>query len=85
MFILIEMQNLLFVISITCSICSNTSENKLPLLWSLTLRLSTYENEHTSNYLLRISAAVNQLAQFKQSWSLFDAIKLQKQSNISAK
>ncbi|XP_050538200.1 ectopic P granules protein 5 homolog isoform X2 [Daktulosphaira vitifoliae] len=64
---------------------NNISENKLPLIWSLTLRLSSFEDDHTSNYLLRISAAANQLAQFKQSWSLFDAIRLQKQTNITTK
>lgn len=66
-------------------LCSNITENKLPLLWSLTLRLSTVEDDQTADYLLRIANAASQLAQHKQSWSLFDAIRLQKQTNISPK
>lgn len=64
---------------------SNTAENKLPLLWSLVLRLSTFEDDQTADYLLRIANAATQLAQYKQSWSLFDTIRLQKQTNISPK
>lgn len=64
---------------------SNIAENKLPLLWSLVLRLSTVEDDQTAEYLLRVAATATQLAQYKQSWSLFDAIRLQKQTNISPK
>lgn len=64
---------------------SNIAENKLPLLWSLVLRLSTAEDDQTADYLLRVARATTQLAQHKQSWSLFDAIRLQKQTNITPK
>jgi len=65
--------------------CSNIAENKLPLLWSLVMRLSTFEDDQTADYLLRVAGSAMQLAQHKQSWSLFDAIRLQKQTNISPK
>lgn len=64
---------------------SNIAENKLPLLWSLVLRLSTFEDDQTADYLFRVASSATQLAQHKQSWSLFDAIRLQKQTNISPK
>jgi len=64
---------------------SNITENKLPLLWSLVLRLSTVEDDQTAEYLLRVANSAAQLAQHKQSWSLFDAIRLQKQTSISPK
>jgi len=54
-------------------------------LWSLVLRLSTVEDDQTAEYLLRIAGSAAQLAQHKQSWSLFDAIRLQKQTSISPK
>lgn len=66
-------------------LCSNIIENKLPLLWSLVLRLGTVEDDQTADYLCRVAVSATQLAQFKQSWSLFDAIRLQKQTNISPK
>lgn len=66
-------------------LCSNIAENKLPLLWSLVLRLSTAEDDQTADYLFRVALSATQLAQYKQSWSLFDAIRLQKQTNISPK
>jgi len=47
--------------------------------------LSTVEDDQTANYLFRVAGAATQLAQHKQSWSLFDAIRLQKQTNISSK
>lgn len=65
--------------------CSNIAENKLPLLWSLVLRLSTIEDDQTADYLFRVANLATQLAQHKQSWSLFDAIRLQKQTHISPK
>ncbi|KAE9544479.1 hypothetical protein AGLY_000020 [Aphis glycines] len=64
---------------------NNITENKLPLLWSLVLRLSTVEDDQTAEYLLRVANSAAQLAQHKQSWSLFDAIRLQKQTSISPK
>ncbi|XP_050432163.1 ectopic P granules protein 5 homolog [Adelges cooleyi] len=64
---------------------SNLCENKLPLLWSLALQLSTIEDDYTADHLIRIANAATQLALHKQSWSLFDAIRLQKQTNITPK